>query len=188
MIARDRRALFLGAGAIVAAVTALRVVPVTAGVAQRLRDRVATQEATLANARQLLASHREDRDSLQIALGRLVALAPKLIAGRTPTDAAASLASALEGLAARHAVRVTHLNTTPDSAGGPVRGITAYLELEGDVRGLTALLAAIETGLPVLTVRSLTVTAPEPGAHARGPERLRIALTVTGWYFHGDPA
>lgn len=188
MNTRDRRAVTVGGAVIAIALAVLWVVPSVVSGARRLQERVVARQETLDNAHNLLASQQLVRDSLEVVLARFVLLAPKLIAGPTPTDAAASLAAALQGLAARHALRVTRLESTPDSVGGPIRCVTAHLELEGDVHSLAALLASIEAGNPLLTVRALAVTAPEPGSPARSPERLRITLTVAGWYFNGNPS
>lgn len=182
MMGRDRRAVVVGGIVLAGALVSTRAVPaVTSGVGS-LRERAAVRQAALAEAHALLASRTALRDSLRSVLASLGTLAPKLLPGRSASDAGASLASALQGLAARYALRITRLDNMPDSTTGAVRETTARLELEGDIRGVTALLRDVETRLPVLTVRALAIATPDPGARGRAVERLRIVLTVTGWY------
>ena len=57
-----------------------------------------------------------------------------------------------------------------------------HAALETDVRGLIALIHAIDTGEEVLNLDELRVEAREPGTAPRGPEILKVEITVSGWY------
>ena len=57
-----------------------------------------------------------------------------------------------------------------------------HAALETDVRGLIALIRAIDGGDEVLKLDELRVEAPEPGTVQRGPEILKVEITVSGWY------
>jgi hypothetical protein len=57
-----------------------------------------------------------------------------------------------------------------------------HAALETDVRGLVAVLKAIETGDEVVHLEELHVEAPQPAGAERGPEILKLEVTVSGWY------
>lgn len=179
---RERRALAAGAVLIALAVLA-RGAPRMVSSVGRLRERAAARHEAVRDARAMLASQQAVADSLRGLLGDLNTLAPKLLAGTAHAEAGASLASYLQLVATRHALRVVRLEALADSTPGSVCAVSARLEVEGDIRGLGGLLATLESELPVLTVRALTISAPEPGAPRRAPERLRATLTVSGWHF-----
>lgn len=178
MTARDRRALLWGAVAIGAAVLVLRVLPGALRAARAWHARGETRQAALDRTRRLLA----DVPSLQDSLGRLlpavVALAPQLLDGSTPTEVSASLASLVALDARRNALSVVRVDPLPEAAVGVFTRVAVHAELEGDVRGLVAILQALETGEPVLTVESVSVDAPEGGSAS---ERLRIEMSVAGY-------
>ncbi len=183
MTPRDRKALVLGLTVVVGAVLLLRVIPWGVRSVVALRARTAERVGTLARAENALAAAPALRDSLTRALGAVVALAPRLVDGRTAAEASASLSALVSMAASRHQVRVVRLDPLPDSAAGAVfRRIAVHAELEGDARGLTRFLRAIETGDPLLTVPTLAVQAPDPLGRSPGPETLRAELDVTGFF------
>ena len=181
MTPRDRRALLMGASLVAAAVLGLRVAPWSFRTLFAWRARVADARATLAREQALLASAPQLQDSLDRALARVVALAPAVVAGRTSAEASATLASWVTLGASRHALKVVSVNPLPDSATGVFDRVAVHVALEGDVRGLTSFLAAVETGVPLLTVGQLTVDAPTPAGPRSAPEALEVGLTVAGY-------
>ncbi len=182
MTARERRALVLGGGIVIAAAVLLRVLPWSvrslAATGGELRERL----AMLGEARRLVAGTPALRDLLALALRGFAGLAPEVVEGRTQAEASAGLTSLVTLLAARSPLKVVRLDPMPDSAAGVFRPVTVHGEFEGDVRGLAAFLRAVETGRPLLTVRALSVVAPEPVPRAGAPEALRIEAGITGWY------
>lgn len=181
MTLRDRRALLLGLGTIVAAVMLLRVAPAAIRAALAWRTRVAAQEQTLDRERELIAAIPQARDSLRQALAAVVALAPRIVAAATPAEASATLDSVVSLAASRHALKVQRIDPLPDSSAGVFIRVAVHVEVEGDVRGLAALLAALESGEPVLTVSALSVDAPQAAGSKEAPEILHIALSVSGF-------
>jgi len=181
MTARDRRALLLGVGTVVVAVLALRLVPAAVRAVLAWRARVAEQRETLAREQDLLGAVPTLRDSLGLALAGVVALAPSLVAAGTTAEAAASLASLVTLAASRHDIKVVRMDPLPDSAAGVFARVAVHAELEGDVRGLTQVLRALETGQPLLTVMAMSVDAPTPTGPTGAREVLRISLTVAGY-------
>jgi hypothetical protein len=181
MTGRERRAVWVGA-AILAAAVLLRTVPLAARAVASMRQRLDDRTATLARAGALISAAPALHDSLVRSLAAFVGLAPSLLEGRTRAEASANLASLVSLVASRSAMRVVQQSVTPDSAVATFGRVTVRAELEGDVAGLTRLLAAMETSRPLLTVGTLAVDAPDPQPHAGLPERLRIEMEVTGWF------
>jgi len=183
MTARDRRALIMGGLVIAVAVLGLRVLP--AGVRHALSARDALHERAI-----LLARTRAEmdllpalRDSAAVLSQALVALASQVLSGSTAAEAGADLSGRLNLAASRAPARVERLNPLPDSTSdGRLGRVRVQLAVETDVRGLIALLRSIDAGAEVLKLDELRVEAPEPVAVRRGPEILKVEVTVSGWY------
>jgi len=182
MNSRDRRAIVIGATAILGAVFAFRVAPSAIRGVGRLHSRV-EQEAQLAStARSVLATASLVRDSLGPVLNDIVALAPRLVDGHTAAEAQSSLSALVSLAATRHALKVVRLDPGVDSAVGVFIRVTVHGEMEGDVAGIAALLKAIETGERLLSVTALAVSAPDIHTNRNGPEVLHIEADVAGYY------
>jgi len=183
MTPRDRRALLIGGIAIAGAVLGLRVLPWAV-------RRVAEAHAVLRERAMLLARTREEmaslprlRDSVAVLSQALVALAPQVLSGSTPAEAGADLSGRMNLAASRAPAKVERLDPLPDSSGdGRLGRVRVHAALETDVRGLIALIRAIDAGDEVLKLDEIRVEAPEPGAIQRGPEILKVEITVSGWY------
>jgi hypothetical protein len=179
--ARDRRAVLLGGGVLLAAWLAARGVPRLLHGYASLRARTEASAHQLAAAREALAEAPFVRDSLSVRAQRLVAWAPRLVAGRTPAEAAADLASLVTGLAAQLRVRVARMDPLPDSAGAVFARVGLRIEVQGDIGGIARWLSSLEEGDRLLAVRTISVMAPEPAAPATQAEALRAELTIVGW-------
>src|SRR5437667_1535184 len=179
MTSRDKRAVLAGGALIIGAVLLLRVVPWVGRSVVGLRSRALAQAATLARAEDALAREPEVRDSLAHVLGRVIALAPKLVDGKTSAEAQASLSGLVSLVANRQHLKVVRLDPLPDSAAGAFTRVAMHAELEGDAAGLTRLLKDVETGDPLLTVMALSVMAPDPNSRT---EVLRIEMDLAGYY------
>jgi hypothetical protein len=180
---RDRRALIWGGAAVLASVLGLRVLPWTARSMAALRVEAVDRVQTVARANEVLADAAATRDSLVQALGAVVALAPRLIDGRTAAEAQASLSGLVSLAAGRHALRIVRLDPLADSAGeGPFNRVAVQVELEGDVAGLTRFLRAVEKGDPLLTLPALSVQSTDPGVGPKVAEQLKIEATIAGLY------
>lgn len=181
--ARDRRALRWGVGAVVVAVFLLRVVPAAARSLVSSRRDLAERAALLARGRVELAQAHALGDSAAALARALVRLAPQLVAGGSAPEAGADLAGRLNLAAARAPARLERVDPLADSTrAGRLRRVRAMAVIETDVRGLAAFLRATEFGAAALTVERLAVVSADPSAGDRGPERLRVEVTVAGWY------
>lgn len=188
MTPRDRRALLVGGIAIAGAVLALRVLPwavrrVTAAHAA-LRERA----TMLARTREEMASLPQLRDSAAVLSQALVALAPQVLSGSTPAEAGADLSGRMNLAASRAPAKVQRLDPLPDSSGdGRLGRVRVHAALETDVRGLIALIRTLDAGDEVLKLDEFHVEAPEPGTTQRGPEILKVEITISGWYIRPRP-
>lgn len=183
MTSRDRRALLLGAFVLGTAVITLRVVPWgirrASGEYAVLRER----SALLARTRDEMASLPVLRDSAATLSQALVALAPQLLSGSSATEAGADLSGRMNLAASGAPARVERIDPLPDSAAeGRLGRVRVHAALESDVRGLIAFLKAIDTGDEVVKLDELHVEAPQALTSERGPEILKVEVTVSGWY------
>jgi type II secretion system (T2SS) protein M len=183
MIERDRRALVLGGAAVAGAVLLLRVLPW--GVRSALGAEVGLRQraSVLALARADLAVAGELRDSA-VALGQaLVGLAPKILSGNSVAEAVADLSGRVNLAASNHQAKLERVDPVADSGvAGRLRRATLRTTFECDVRGLVGVLQALEAGKAALAVRELRVTAVDPASADRNAEKLRVELTITGWF------
>jgi hypothetical protein len=180
---RDRRALILGGIVIAAAVLGLRVVPAGIRRATAAHALLRERAGLLARTRAELASLPGLRDSAAVLTRALVALAPQVLSGSTPAEASADLSGRMNLAASRAPARVDRLDPLADSSGaGRLGRARVRAALQTDVRGLVAFIRAIDAGDEVLKLDELRIEAPEPGAPDRGPEVLRVEVTVSGWY------
>jgi len=180
---RDRKAVLTGGAVIVAALLALRVLPVLARAAVHADGELHARVDLVARSRAELGELERLRDSAAALSHAIVALAPHLVAGASPSDAVAAVAAELS-LAANH-YHLKLVATTPvdaDTIAGRLHRVRMHAQLEGDVRGLSELVRGLEASDPVLVVRDLRVTAPAPTIDSYGPEVLAIEITVEGWY------
>jgi len=179
--ARDRRAVLLGVAVLAAAWLALRGVPWAASALAQLRERATVAQLALSAARATLAEEPVLRDSLGGRAQRLVRWAPRLFAGGTASEAHADLSAWLTGLATARRVRLERLDIGGDSGVSVFTRLTVRVEVEGDVRGITGWLAALEGGEQLVRVTSLRISAPDAANPGVRSERLHVEITLVAW-------
>jgi hypothetical protein len=183
MTPRDRRALLVGGIAIAGAVLGLRVLPWAVRRGTEAHAVLLERATLLLRTREEMASLPQLRDSAAVLSQALVALAPQVLSGSTPAEAGADLSGRMNLAASRAPAKVERLDPLPDSSSdGRLGRVRVHATLETDVRGLIALIRAIDVGDEVLKLDELRVEAPEPGTVQRGPEILKVEITVSGWY------
>ena len=183
MTARDRRALIVGGLVVVGAALMLRVLPMALREVSDARAMLRERATLLARTRYEMASLPRLRDSAAVLSQALIALAPQLLSGATEAEAGADLSSRMNLIASRAPAKIERLDAIRDgNANGRLGRVRLQAALETDVRGLVALLKAIDAGNEVLLLDELHVEARQPGGAERGPELLRIEVTVSGWY------
>lgn len=183
MTPRDRRALLMGGLVVAAAVLGLRVLPWGVKRATAAHALLSERAVLLARTRDELASLPKLRDSAAVLTQALVALAPQVLSGSTPVEAAADLSGRMGLAASRAPARVDRVDPMPDSTGaGRLGRVRIHALFETDVRGIIAFLRSIDAGEEVLMLDELRIVALDPGAPDRGPEILKVEVTISGWF------
>lgn len=145
------------------------------------RDRSWQAQVQLAKVDAAIAARDRIVDSLAVARERFVALAPRLLAGRSPQEAVANLVSLASAAASAPGLRMTAVQSTADSVSGHyfvavvVRG-----DLVGDIAGVCDFLHALESGPVSVGLRSLLIEQQEPAAPADRPEQLHVRFALQG--------
>jgi hypothetical protein len=181
--ARDRRTLLLGASVIGSLIVLARGVPAWRGWVSEARAGAHEQVRAAADADALLTRARAARDTLAARNARYVALAPALVAGSTPAEASATLASLVSNAASLAGVKLGAVQLRPAADTAARRTfvrIGVHADIVGDIAGITTLLASLEHGPLRLRVRDVTVTQPDAAAPGDRVEALRAELTVEG--------
>jgi len=176
---RERRTVIGGGVLLGVAVVCLRIGPLWWQWTGTSRAEAAVAVAELADARASVVALSSSRDSLAARNARYLALAPAILAGRTPGAVGAALASAVFGAAAGAGMEVGAITIRPDTSRASfftrpsVRG-----DARGDIAGLTRFLVALERGPLILVLRQLSVSQPDAGAPADHAESLRVEFVV----------
>jgi hypothetical protein len=183
LTARDRRALQLGVLAVAAAVLVLRVMPWgVRRVVEAERELAASQEL-LARTQAEMEEEQPLADSVARVTQAVVALAPRILSGQSIADAVADLSGRVNLAATRHHVRLERTDPAADSTtAGRLTRVAVRATLETDVRGLAEFLQATAQDPAVLSVDDLHVVANDPASGDAQPERLRVEVTLRGWY------
>jgi hypothetical protein len=180
---KDRRAVLLGGAVIAAAVLALRIVPWTARTLYGAHSDLSERAALLARSHHELSQVRALEDSAAALTATLQGLAARLLDGSSSAEAGADLAARLSLAASGAPARVVSVDQMVDSTrAGTLQRVSARASLETDVRGLAAVLRAVEFGDAPLTVERLSIVSPNPGSGERVAETLAVELTITGWF------
>ena len=180
---RDRRTLTVGGAVIASLIVLSKGVPAWREWVAEARSGAAEQVRASREADTLVAHAKALRDTLAARNARYVALAPALVAGNTPAEASATLASLVSGAASASGVKLGAVQLRPVADTGARRAfvrVSVHADVVGDIRGVTTMVASLEHGPARLRVRDLTVTQPDPAAPADRVEALRADFTVEG--------
>ncbi len=178
---RDGRALLRGAAAIALVLAATRGIPAWLDWQRESRGADEETRNALARDRALVMNEAAVRESTIARGRRLIALAPSILSGDSPGNAGATLAGVLSGAAALSGVRLGSVQLRGDSLSRTAfTRIGARMDATGDIRGVIAMLSAIESGPTLLSVRSLSISQPDLTAGDDRVEALHVELEVEG--------
>lgn len=167
----------------------LRIGPPAVRAVGEARALLQAQREQLARLRRELAGLTELADSAARVEAKVVALAPRILAGPTGAQAGDDLGGRVALAVRRSQGRLLATEVVADSArAGGLRRAALRLTAEGDGRVVVALLQALEQDAVALGLEDLRVLALDPGHPVTEPERLRLELTVRGWYQAREPA
>lgn len=184
---RERQVLWIGGAVVLIAVVALRLGPWGWRAARHIKEEHQARAELLARVRTGVEGAGALQDSSVVIKGKLLALAPKILAGNQEPEVLADLTGRLGVAAAAHRVRLSRTTALADSArAGRLRRVSIRAALEGDTRGTLGFLAALAGGPAVLTPVDLRILAPNAATPAAGFEVLQTEVTVRGWYLARD--
>jgi hypothetical protein len=144
-----------------------------------LIDRVALLERSRAE----LAQGVQLQDSANALQARLIAEAPRLIAGGADAEASDAMAGLLSLAVSRGNGKLSRSEPVADSATrGLLHGVTLLVGFDTDAAGLLSVLRNLAEGRTTLTIESLTVMVADPSALPSSAELLRVEVVVRGWY------
>jgi hypothetical protein len=181
--ARDRRTGVVGVSVMAALILLSRGVPAWRGWVSDARAGADEQSRAVADADALVAGAGVAHDSLVARDERYMALAPALVAGGTPAEASATLASLLSETASADGVKLGAVQLRPVADIGARRTfirVGVHADVVGDITGIATLLATLERGPLRLRVREITVTQPDAAAPGDRAEALHAELTIEG--------
>jgi Type II secretion system (T2SS), protein M subtype b len=120
-------------------------------------------------------------ESLALREQRLAEVDAMILRGATIPEAGASLAGVLSDYADDRAIRLVSVQVRPDSgAKDGFARVAVRATGVGDVAGITSLLQDIESGAPILAVRELVITQPDPAGLDGRAEALRFEMLIEG--------
>jgi hypothetical protein len=184
---RDRRTLILGVSTIATLVLVSRGVPAWIRWQRHVRDdaTAALWEAT--------ASQRAVQ--MAPALARMVqqlerqyfALAPAFIPGERPATTGAALIATVTADARIAGIQLGALQVETDTtAAQGVVPMRIRGDGNGDIAGVTHFLTALESGVPLLSVRELSLTPVDPHAASHTPETIQATFVIEGLARYDD--
>jgi hypothetical protein len=180
---RDRRTLLVGGSVIASLVVLSKGAPAWRDWVAEARAGAIEQIRAAADADVAVGHAKAMRDTLVARNARYVALAPALLAGNTPAEASATLASLVSSAASVAGVKLGAVQLCAPADTGARRAfvrVGVHADVVGDIAGVTGLVAALEHGAVRLRVRDLTVTQPDAASPGDRVEALRAELTIEG--------
>ena len=178
-----RRPLLFAGITVLALWVAFKAAPTVLARIREARWQFTDRVRLLEQSRRELALEAAIADSSKAIKEAMVSLAPRLLSGTTPAEAADALNGLISLAADRSSTKLTAVSAEEDSASaGLLRRVAVRAQFDGDIRGLAGFLRSLVEGETVLVADRLQVVAAEPGGSGAGPEVLRIELTVRGWY------
>jgi len=184
---RDRRALTAGVLLLVPALAFSFVIQPYRRARAELRDRVIEQTGLLARELGIVAAVREVPSQIETAAQALARRRPRLITGRDPLAATATLVQQVGEEARRHGVLLEAIETrAAESAGGGLAAVRIDVRGRADLEGLLRWLRAIEGGQRLLRVEGLTVARSDAGTEpdSADTETLLVATAIRGFVLH----
>jgi hypothetical protein len=187
MTRRERLVIGSGAGLLVLALLVLRLAPALIEAGRALGQRRQARLALLAETRAMVGQLPMLEDSARHLTRALAGLAPSILSGHTAAEATADLSSRLSLLANRSGCRIESLRGLPDSASaGSLKRVSLQLGIETDAAGLVDLLGAVGRHSVVLVPERASISTGGGFNGDHEAERLRIELTVSGWFLARD--
>ena len=181
MSARDRRAVLLGALALLPWLLYVWGVRPYMAALSDARDQLAAERATLGREQAAIEMARRNPQLQRVADSAMRAMRPRLFEGKDDVMASAELASYLGEVAQRARVWLQDASTRPASTTGDggVRTLRVEIRAESDLLGTLMFLQALENGDKLIRIDRLDISrVPRDD---QDTETLAIAATIAGF-------
>lgn len=180
MSARERRAILIGAGVVLAGF-ALIWGRMYRDALSSERDELATERATLARERVAVATARHNPQLQRIADSAMRAMRPRLFEGKDDVMASAELASYVGDVARRARVWLQDAGTRPATpAAEGIRTLRVEIRAESDLQGTLLFLQGLERGDKLVRIDRLDISHAAR-SDEKDAEVLSIAATISGF-------
>ncbi len=180
MSARERRAILIGAGVVLAGF-ALIWGRMYRDALSSERDELATERATLARERVAVATARHNPQLQRIADSAMRAMRPRLFEGKDDVMASAELASYVGDVARRARVWLQDAGTRPATpAAEGVRTLRVEIRAESDLQGTLLFLQGLERGDKLVRIDRLDISHAAR-SDEKDAEVLSITATISGF-------
>jgi general secretion pathway protein M len=173
---RERRLIGAAGGVLVLFLVHLLVISPFLSYRQDLQDEIAAHRDQLENGHAYLARTADltrQRDQWQKAFQQVRS---QLVAGDTPTLAAANLQNTLHSLANEKTVEIQSTQVMRDDTVGDFRRIAVRITVTGDLKPLADFLAGVEHGATRVTIPFLEIS--RRGAVLRGKAARALSATI----------
>jgi hypothetical protein len=182
MTSRRKRLILLLGSVITACWIGVRGIPSVFKNWQEARWEVQDRARLLTRSQSEIASEKALFDLAGKVKEGMVGLASQLVAGQTGAQASDALTALLNVVAVRSNTKLTGTSPVEDStAVGTLRRVAIHAALDGDIRGVSALLQSLAEEQTMLTTDDLRILVAGDGA-PNAMEVLRVEVTVRGWY------
>ena len=179
--ARDRRTLLVGGGTIAVLLFVSRGLPAWIRWERHLRGDAVTAVAEAEASQQAVATAPQAAHLAHALEQQYLSLAPAFLQGEHAAAAGATLISRVNSVARMAGVQLGALAVETDSSAE--QGITV-VRVRGDgasdIAGVTRFLTTLEGGLPMLSVRDLSLDATDPRVPQGQPETIRMNFVIEG--------
>jgi hypothetical protein len=180
MTSRERRAIVMGAGVVLAGFAVISGRMYRDALASA-RDELATERATLARERVAVATARHNPQLQHIADSAMRAMRPRLFEGKDDVMASSELASYVGDVARRARVWLQDAGTRPATpAAEGVRTLRVEIRAESDLQGALLFLQGLERGDKLVRIDRLDISHAAR-SDEKDAEVLSIAATISGF-------
>lgn len=185
MTRRERIVIRAAAGLVAVAITIRLVFALAHGIGA-LGDRVRLSREVVVRQEALIRTLPELERRADSLKTRVLALADRLVPGRTEPEAQAELLARVESAIVHTGATVELSDAVPDSVGfGRLRRVTARAVWQSDLRGVLELIRQLEFGPTLLTVEQVRLSLSQMVTPGQA-EQIRADLVVEGWYLAGE--
>lgn len=182
MTSRDRRAITLGTAILLPSLFFVWGVKPYFAALSDARQQLSVEREALARERTAIAAAHRNPQLQQNADAAMRAMTPRLFEGRDDVMASAELASYIADVARQNRVWLQDAATRPAvQAPGGVRTLRVEMRAESDLRGVLAMLHALETGQKLVRIDRLDISRMTKAASKDGTETLAVSATIVAF-------